>query len=115
MSVSASDVRTTLGSTGLSDADLSEFVDKAVRMYEQRIDGEAVTDAAKDDVVEYLAAHLVKHGPEPEIDSGGEMSFNVPDEGRYWRAAVRLDPTGQLAGTSDEDGAGGSDHFTLSI
>jgi len=103
------DVRTTLGTTELNDTAIADKIDQADRLYEQRIDGEAVSEAVREDVVEYLAAHLIKAGPEPEVESGDGVSFRVPDEGRFWTMATTLDPTGQLDG--DEDG--GSDHFTL--
>lgn len=109
MKPDASDVRTTIGTTELSDSAITTKIDQADRLYAQRIDGESVTDARREDVVEYLAAHLIKAGPEPEVESGDGISFRVPDEGRFWTMATTLDPTGQLDG--DEDGS--SDHFTL--
>ena len=104
-----SDVRATLGTTELDNATISDKIDQADRLYEQRIDDEPVREAVREDVVEYLAAHLIKAGPEPEVEGGDGVSFRVPDEGRFWSMATTLDPTGQLDG--DEDG--GSDHFTL--
>jgi hypothetical protein len=110
MPPTAGDVRETLGSTELSDAAITTKIEQASRLYAQRIDGEHVEDAVREDVVEYLAAHLIKAGPEPEVTGGDGTEFRIPDEGRFWRMATTLDPTGQLGG--DEDG--GSDHFTLS-
>lgn len=107
----ATDVRDTLGTTELDDAQLTTKIDQADRLYGQRLDGEHVDEPVRDDVVEYLAAHLVKAGPEPEVTDGDGVSFRVPDEGRFFEMAVLLDPTGQLKG--DEDGD--SDHFTLAV
>jgi hypothetical protein len=112
MPPTTNDVRDTLGATDLSDAELGDKITQADRLYAQRIDGEHVDADIHDDVVEYLAAHLVKAGPEPEVTGGDGTEFRVPDEGRFWRMATLLDPTGQLAG--DDDGGGTSDHFTFS-
>lgn len=111
MTVQPSDVRGTLGTTELDDAEIATKIEQATRFYDSRIDGEPVDDTIHDDVVEYLAAHLIKSGPEPEVTGGDGVDFNIPDEGRFWRMATTLDPTDQLAG--DEDGD--SDHFTLSV
>jgi|APHM01.1.fsa_nt_gi hypothetical protein len=108
---SASDVRGTLGSTDLSDTEIQRRIEQAERMYDQRIDSEPVEEPLRDDVVEYLACHLVKSGPEPEVTGGDGVDFRVPDEGRFYAIAVRLDPTGQLAGDEDEE----ADHFTLGV
>jgi hypothetical protein len=117
--VTAADVRRRLGSTDLSDPDLNKFIEQAERLYDQRIDGEAVEDGPRDDVIEALGAHLIATGPERQIDSGGEGGGNVSfagDTGTGLRAtthgqmAILLDPTGQLDGGED----GGSDDFTLS-
>jgi len=109
MTPDPSAVRETLGTTELSDAEIGKKIEQAERLYTQRIDGEHVEGAVREDVVEYLAAHLIKSGPEPEVESGDGVSFRVPDEGRFWTMATTLDPTGQL----DGDEGGGSDHFTL--
>jgi hypothetical protein len=105
------EVQETLGSTELADSEIQRRIEQAERMYDQRIDNEPVEPRLRDDVVEYLACHLVKSGPEPEVTGGDGVDFRVPDEGRFYSVAVQLDPTGQLAG--DEDGE--ADHFTLSI
>jgi len=110
MTPDPSDVRGTLGTTELEDPEITTKIEQAARFYESRIDGEPVADPIREDVVEYLAAHLIKAGPEPEVTSGDGVDFRIPDEGRFWRMATTLDPTDQLAG--DEDGD--SDHFTLS-
>lgn len=107
----ATEVRDTLGTTELDDAQIQTKIDQADRLYGQRIGSEHVDEPVRDDVVEYLAAHLVKAGPEPEVTDGDGVSFRVPDEGRFYEMAVLLDPTGQLEG--DEDGD--SDHFTLAV
>jgi hypothetical protein len=108
---SPSDVRETLGSTDLSDSEIQRRIEQAERMYSQRIDNEPVEARLRNDVIEYLACHLIKSGPEPEVTGGDGVDFRVPEEGRFYAAAVRLDPTGQLAGDESE----GSDHFTLSV
>jgi len=110
MTVRPTDVKATLGSTDLSDSDIQTKIDQADRLYTQRIDGEAVEEGPRDDVVEYLAAHLIKAGPEPELESADGVSFRTTDEGRFYEMAVMLDPTGQLDGGED----GSSDDFTLS-
>lgn len=111
MTPDPSAVRETLGTTELSDAEIAKKIEQAERLYTQRIDGEHVDGAVREDVVEYLAAHLIKSGPEPEVENGDGVSFRLPDEGRYWDMATTLDPTGQLGG--DDDGK--SDHFTISV
>lgn len=119
MTPGPSDVKRVLGSTELSDSDLTAMIDAAERAYEQRIDGESVEAQVQDDVVTRLAAHLVAAGPERQVSSAGEGGGNVSFEGQtgeglmattHGQIAVLLDPTDQLAG--DEDGD--SDHFTLS-
>lgn len=119
MSVTPSDVRRVLPDTELSDSDLQAEIDVAGRMYTQRIDGEHVEEAQRDDVIERLAAHLIATGAERQVDtaseSGGSVTF-AGDTGEglmattHGQAALALDPTGQLDG--GEDGA--SDDFTLS-
>lgn len=117
--VTAADVKRRLGSSDLPDDDITNFVEQAERLYDQRIDGEHVEDDLRDDVIEALAAHLIATGPERQIDSGGEGGGNVSfagDTGEGLRAtthgqmAILLDPTGQLDGGDDGD----SDDFTLS-
>ena len=107
MPVDASDVNDVLGSTDLSDPQLTAMVNAAGRMYDRRTKGEAVPQDARDDVVTQLAAHLVASGPERQISSAGEGGGNVSFEGEtgeglsgttYGQVAVTLDPTGALAG-----------------
>jgi hypothetical protein len=118
--VTPADVTRALGSTDLSDTKLTEFISVAERAYDQRIDGEAVEEETRDDVITRLAAHLIASGPERQIDSGGEGGGSVTFAGdtgmgleatTHGQMAVLLDPTGQLDGGED----GSSDDFTLSI
>lgn len=118
MSPDPSDVKRALGSTDLSNDDITAEIDAAERLYKSRIDGESVSKKARDDVVTRLAAHLIATGPERQISSGGEEGGQVSFEGKtgmglqsttHGQMAVLLDPTGQLDG--DEDGD--ADHFTL--
>lgn len=116
--VTPADVTRVLGSTDLSDTQLTEFISVAERAYDQRIDGEHVNEE-RDDVITRLAAHLIASGPERQIDSGGEGGGSVTFSGdtgmrleatTHGQTAVLLDPTGQLDGGED----GSSDDFTLS-
>jgi len=117
--VTPGDVTRALGSTDLSDGQLSEFISVAERAYDQRVDGEHVDEEPRDDVITRLAAHLIASGPERQVDSGGEGGGSVTFAGdtgmgleatTHGQMAVLLDPTGQLDGGDD----GGSDDFTLS-
>jgi hypothetical protein len=111
MAASSDIVKLHLGSTELSDPDIQTFIEKAEALYDAKRSGEQVTEAVYDDVVEYLAAHLIASGPERQISSAGEGGGNVSFEGNpnkttHWENAIEADPTGQL-----DDG---NDHFTLS-
>ena len=117
MTPDPSDVKRALGSTELSNGKLTAMIDAAERAYENRIDGEAVDDQTKDDVVTRLAAHLIATGPERQVSSASEGDGQVSFEGEtgeglasttHGQMAVFLDPTGQL------DDSESSDHFTLS-
>jgi len=111
MTIDTTELSDTLGTTELEPNQIATKIDQADRLYGQRIGSEHVDEPVRDDVVEYLAAHLIKAGPEPEVTDGDGVSFRVPDEGRFFEMATLLDPTGQLQG--DEDGD--SDHFTLAV
>lgn len=111
MAASTDIVKLHLGSTDLTDSDIQTFIEKAEALYDAKISGEHVGQARYDDVVEYLAAHLIASGPERQISSASEGGGNVSFEGEYektshWDNAVEADPTGQL---DEENG-----HFTLS-
>jgi len=115
MAVDPSDVRRVLGSTDISDSDLSTLIETAERMYEQRRNGEHVTEERIDDVVTRLTAHLVATGPERQVSSASEGAGSVSFSGEtgeglqattHGQVAVSLDPTGQLDG---------NDHFTFSV
>lgn len=115
MAASTDIVKLHLGSTELSDPDVETFIEKAESMYDAKRSGEQVDSATYDDVVEYLAAHLIASGPERQLSSAGEGGGNVSFEGStgeglrgttHGQNAIEADPTGQL-----DDG---TDHFTLS-
>lgn len=117
MAASTSIVKLHLGSTSLSDSDVQTFIEKAEALYDSKRDGEDVDQAVYDDVVEYLAAHLITSGPERQVSSAGEGGGNVSFEGdtgeglrgtTHGQNAIETDPTGALA---DDPG----DDFTLSI
>lgn len=110
MTVQPDDVADALGSTELADPQLSAFVDAAGRMYDNLTSDDSVDSAVRDDVVKFLAAHLVATGPERQISSAGEGGGNVSFEGEtgeglsastHGQTAITLDPTGSLA-TSDK-------------
>ena len=118
MAASTDIVKLHLGITDLADPDIQTFVEKAEALYDSRRSGEAVDQAVYDDVVEYLAAHLIASGPERQLSSAGESDGQVSFEGKtgeglrattHGQNAITADPTGQLDGGSD----GGSDDFTL--
>lgn len=102
MSVSASDVTTILGSTELSTSEVDTFISAAGTMYDDLTSGDSVAPDVRDDVVAWLAAHLIRSSPERAISSGSEGSGSVSFEGDHdktpqWETAVTLDPTGKLA------------------
>jgi len=105
MTVSPDDVRDALGTTELSDSQLSTFVDAAGRLYDNRVSDLSVTTERRDDVVTQLAAHLVATGPERQLSSADGVSWEGDigrglDGSTHGQLAQTLDPTGQLA-TSD--------------
>ena len=119
MAASTDIVKLHLGSTDLSDPDIQTFIEKAESLYDSRRDNEAVDQAVYDDVVEYLAAHLIASGPERQVSSASEGDGQVSYEGdtgeglratSHGQNAITADPTGQLDGGED----GNSDDFTLS-
>lgn len=115
MAASSDIVKLHLGSTELADSDIQTMIEKAEALYDAKRSGEQVDQAVYDDVVEYLAAHLIASGPERQISSAGEGGGNISFEGEtgeglrgttHGQNAIEADPTGQL----DED----TGHFTLS-
>lgn len=114
MAVSASDVKLLLGSTQLSDSDIDKFITRADNYYSDLTSDASVGSTMKDQVVENLAAHEIKQGPERQTasnDVAGATYTNEYGQGleatTFGQTALAKDPTGELKA---EDGA---DHFTL--
>lgn len=118
MAASTDIVELHLGSTDLSGEQIQTFIEKAEALYDSRRDNEPVDEAVYDDVVEYLAAHLIASGPERQLSSASEGDGQVSYEGStaeglrgttHGQNAITADPTGQLDGGAD----GSSSDFTL--
>lgn len=105
MTVQPDDVERALGATDLTSTELTPFIETAGRLYDE-ITTSSVSSDVRDDVVAYLAAHLVATGPERQISSAGEGGGNVSFAGEtgeglrattHGQMAITLDPTGGLA------------------
>ena len=80
MAASTDIVKLHLGETELSDSQIQTFIEKAEALYDSRRDNEPVDEAVYDDVVEYLAAHLIASGPERQLSSASEGDGQVSYE-----------------------------------
>lgn len=113
MSPSSSDVIDDLGETNLSSGGVAGFITEAEIWYNSELpDGVTLDTNVKDLVIQKLAAHLIKTGPERQVESSdpagvdyaGEFGVGL-EQTSYGQTAIQIDPENVLGPTDTRPGA----------